>query len=262
MGLTPYADSLVAITLKAKELDTVATKAISEANKLIKQCENALENCKTIKEIVSETTTENEAIDNIEGLVYNDVSKIQSSVYQLYNTTFAPLTWNNYRDRTAALLSDYMYFNKEIEGILAFYEDNLLLIKLPILGERFTRSIAINRTTIPIDYCSFFTDSLTAALLLIENKIPKFKHKNIQYLFVYPVGEQRLFCSDNHDTKSITDAITSFMIGGDSPMSCSFSYLTTQSNAVPEGTYVTVSSGFGISPDFNEILAKWETLLR
>lgn len=112
-----------------------------------------------------------------------------------------------------------------------------------------------------IDYCSFFNNSLLASLLLLEKDIPKSESINIQFLYVYPTNEHLILDSDNHDTKSVTDAITSFILCGDSPCFCSYSYLTTRSDAIPKGTYITVSSGFGKSPNYNDILSKWKDFL-
>lgn len=112
-----------------------------------------------------------------------------------------------------------------------------------------------------IDYCSFFNNSLLSALLLLEKDIPKFESVNLQFLYIYSKSEHLILDSDNHDTKSITDLITSFILGGDAPCFCSYSYLTTRSDAIPKGTYITVSPGFGESPNYNDIFSKWKEFL-
>ena len=92
-------------------------------------------------------------------------------------------------------------------------------------------------------YRDFLKNAIKNAPAFDQYPFEKYRHKTVNYYFVYPRKEMNsLFITDtdNHETKSVTDAICRFLPYGDSGMYTDFFYKTIATDAIPKGTYITV----------------------
>ena len=105
------------------------------------------------------------------------------------------------------------------------------------------------------DYYSFFAPEVERKLGKVFDKIPDFEERNVNILAVYNNPKDRLPDTLNLDIKTIVDALTGSIPGGDEATVCSFSMASVVSNLLPEGVYFTVESGFAIAPSLEGNIA-------
>ena len=65
--------------------------------------------------------------------------------------------------------------------------------------------------------------------------------------------------NDNHETKHVTDGISGFLPGGDSPLSCNFFMSAASSHEIPEGTYITVTPADNGAKRAVDIIDFWKS---
>ncbi len=232
--------------------------ALEDIKNVKKSCNTLLNLCHIYSCRIRNTPEDGCDTETVKAKLTDKYNTIQSTVFRLYSRLFEPLSWTAEDVYSQSTISEFVESNRKIEGIIATIEGEILMIKLPMLSEKTRVKTIVDNRPIVINHFAFFCESLRAELMLLEEKMPHYPKKNIQYIFVYPTNATRILDSDNHDTKAITDTITSFTVGGDTSESCSFSYQTVRSDNIPSGTYITVSPTFGKSPDADEILTKWQ----
>lgn len=101
-----------------------------------------------------------------------------------------------------------------------------------------------------VDYYAFLSQVVAYKMREMDGKIPQFFEKNLNLLAVYPRSIPIIPDADNLDTKTVTDAITNSLPGGDSGRYCTFSRASIHSDELPSGAYFTVTKGFAQAPDF------------
>lgn len=88
-----------------------------------------------------------------------------------------------------------------------------------------------------------------------------FNRKTFHYTFVYPDDEKKSYFiidSDNHETKSVTDAVARFTKGRDDAQYCDFVYTTLLTNELPEGTYLTVFPSMRTTISDEKLIDFWK----
>ena len=256
MGLTP-----VTSILKADEIKKQSESVQKHLEKALAYCKNVERKCTDFMSIHNETAPHrvppNESsMDEIDTLNF----LVRANLFAAYDTLVAPQTFHNQRSAGVAAVDDYLKYNDLIEKIFVAAQDNRLYIKLPLLWGRGRYKAWVKRHRVDYDYLHWFSRNLDSALTLIEETIPTYHMKSIQYLFVFEPSS-RTSDSDNYDTKSISDTIVSHMLGDDSPLQCSFAYASTTSDKLSSGTYIVVSEGLDFSLSIEEQKSIWNTLL-
>lgn len=260
MELNKYSPEVVTAVCKIDDIKKQAEETVIEAKELIAASEKTIKICDKINSICTENDVDFEEFSYENRKLDKAIYKMKDVVFNLYKIVFSVLTWSEQRLFCEAIIEDYLEPNKQIEGIFArVFKDNLL-VHLPILGAKQCRWKTINGAAFPIGSYSFFSNSLEAALRLIDNDIPLYCKKNILYMFVYHSSRMFVIDSDNHDTKVMTDIICSHTEGGDTAKNCSFFFISICDDNLPEGTYITVSEGFGKVPDLQDNLSIWRGL--
>ena len=140
-------------------------------------------------------------------------------------------------------------FDKEILGVEVKYFEGKIVAFLPVLpprGDKFVFSNTTKRYYPKAPFGHPYYDSVARKMPACFSSIPieelkKFKKKLVSFFFVYHTDTKDIPDSDRHDTKTITDAITGWLPGGDAAASCSFFQKTLLTDDVPAGTFVVVS---------------------
>lgn len=101
-----------------------------------------------------------------------------------------------------------------------------------------------------VDYYTFISRVVAYKMMEQDDNIPKFFEKNLNLLAVYSRNIPIIPDADNLDTKTVTDAITNSLPGGDAGRYCTFSRASIHSDELPEGAYFSVTEGFTKAPDF------------
>lgn len=130
----------------------------------------------------------------------------------------------------------------------AWIVEDALLVKTPLAMQKAFGTVYMNHN-IPSSsylYFAFFRRPITLLLdLLYESNRDFFtrsREKTLTFVFNYS-PDSVAKDADNHDTKTITDAITGYFPGGDSAAFCSFFYMSTQLPDLAPGTYIAVRRG-------------------
>ena len=251
-------DSTVFEQVEAMKAQAEAVRKYAHA--IAAQC-NEIENlCTTLTETcVCSSLTESVVMD-ISGELDQAFFSLRLSVFEAYKALVQPQTFGFRRSASVAAVEDFQKYNDSVEKIFACVENDILHIKLPLLWSRGRYKSWGNGGANDYDYLHWFTVNLDAALTLIGDKIPRYRHKNICYLFVADARKTPID-SDNYDTKSITDTIVSHMPGGDSALNCSFVYTSATSAKLDPGTYITVSESKNIMLNIEEQCEGWEHLM-
>ena len=132
-------------------------------------------------------------------------------------------------------------------GIKAAYLDGNIIVWLPRLPpKRYRISPKASKNLYSYGHC--YADEVGYVMSQLSRELdPKilksFTTKTICFYFTYPSNSGQVNDSDNHDTKAITDTITSYLPNGDTAQSCNFFYQTVFSDELRSGTYVVVCTG-------------------
>ncbi len=148
-------------------------------------------------------------------------------------------------DADAPTVSEFWEEHCKVFDVKAAVKDRYLLVKLPPLWGRYTAILCNGKRVYATDSLKWMDWELRSALSKIREQIPLCLKKNICYIHVIPKGDPCPVDNDNYDTKHITDVITTYLIGTDSAMICSFSFYSMRAGELPEGTYAVAS------PDLN-----------
>ena len=144
----------------------------------------------------------------------------------------------------------------------AHLEPEGIFIRLPLLGSRNARPGKKQRERAE---AVLFRDEIVSAIERSEGfqsyDFSRYGSKLIQFLYVYSTTKPHLIIgNDNHDTKSIQDAVVLYLPGGDCGLCCANYSASTVSAAVPEGTYITVVAAENGIMSADDIIQKWVAL--
>ena len=170
-------------------------------------------------------------------------SYAQKRILQLYNIV------EEISDYSEVITSNAHKNVPNSYGICAGYYRNCLVLQLPMLGSRWRKLSSKTKQISAEDaYGTMFHNIILDEIRRLFSKNPDldpelFREKTLTYFFNYSSRDVHIMDSDNHATKSVTDAICSALLGSDSGPSTSFFYATTIVDDLPKGTYVIVSPG-------------------
>ena len=177
---------------------------------------------------------------------YSNVHEFYLSCAQLINNMYRKLVL---ADRYRKIFSDDRNESKaKIFAIKAEIVGENIMIQAPLLASQWGNK-SISRD-------GFFRYGQTFSVEIEEEVykllastdaefLKRFSSKTLNYFFNYPSSVRKISDADNKDTKAITDAITRHFPGGDSPLSCSFSYENIRNDDLPAATFIVVSPGKG-----------------
>ena len=204
--------------------------------------------------------------NEIDDLVQRTIFDIRQNIVDLNRlTTTMSHKYNldNVGSKAAILLSA-----QNGDGVQGLLESEAIYLKMPLLWNR-----QINKKTTKSKAAQFekantvFVNSIEFA---IENHpdfqcydFAKFKEKRFQFLFCYDLQRSksdRIPDNDNHDFKSVQDAIAQFFYGGDSAFSSETVLSSCASSSVDEGTYVTVTKLSDCPISNQRVIEKWAAL--
>lgn len=188
------------------------------------------------------------------------VGRVREYAFCCYKELVTPQTFLGQRAASVAAIEDFQDYNHFAEDIFTDVIEGNLLVKLPLLWNKYEYTRWTNGHKWTYDYLAWFTRNLDSSLTLIDEKIPPLREKHLHYMFVISSRRAQASDSDNYDTKAITDAIVAHTFGGDGALACSFSYCSFADDDLPEGTYITISPGFGNVPDFSLNMHMWKSV--
>ena len=165
---------------------------------------------------------------------------------------------------------DYVKGKKERQeqaktfGVTADYVDGFVVVRTPMLASRWSKSQVVEaRKARNPGFSKMFSEEVAALMVDIERGLSRaeseaFSDKTVNVFFLYGHND-RIADSDNHDTKSIIDAITREFPFEDSATSCSFSFRTIVTKKIPASTFFVLAKGknnFITDKTFAELFAK------
>ena len=187
----------------------------------------------------------------LRNLLDNFISKA-SSIYtgfiSTFPDTFSECSWQNAENQETEEK------NKGGKIVQAAEFKQCVFIKMPILWKRVPRTVTVTSVSYAhscvIDSSPFYTNEIKQALYPFKNLLFCYRETTIMYNFVHPKEQVFAMDNDNYDTKSITDAITSYFLDGDSPRSCRFVYQSFFTDELEPGTYIA------LIPSFDKVATK------
>lgn len=134
--------------------------------------------------------------------------------------------------------------------VLVRLDERAIYIHMPMLWSQNGRRIrGLNNRKIGPDRVTFFREDIAVGFVNSPNfstyNFEKYANKIVHFLYVYSdLSSNKIFVADNdnHETKFVQDAATMYLPNGDSPFSCSTFSSALRSVAIPEGTYLTVTT--------------------
>lgn len=152
-----------------------------------------------------------------------------------------------------------------VYGVDAFLTPEGIFVKTPMLCKRVPFFFNVGRRTICRDHLELFASSVRFAIQnadgFLSYPFADFDKKTVHFLFVYGSDSSSIIDNDNHDTKSVSDAITWFLPGGDAAVNCVFLCSTVIDSRLPEGAYVTATKGRNTQLPEEYIIKKWRSFL-
>ncbi len=156
----------------------------------------------------------------------------------------------------------YRKIARETHAFDAFVEENLLLVRMPMLPSIRAHGVINSGQKRAIFDTPMFVETVRGSVLSVKEKLPKIAKKCITYLFIYRDAAAPHLDSDNHNTKAITDEICSHFEAGDDGFYADFRFFTRASELLPAGTYIAVSAMDGALPAPEHIIELWTARLR
>ena len=170
---------------------------------------------------------------------------IRTRMSLLYDSLSAPYRIGEY-SRYEAERYEIEKFWKQVEGIKCVYENEKFYIRIPMLLQKIVpKSPKDQRLRYPTYYDYFFADVLNNEINAIEKdgfEFTKWIHKTINYCFIYSSEYKQFADSDSHDTKAITDALSSQFPTGDSGLYTTEVFRTFSISDMKTGTYIIINN--------------------
>lgn len=136
---------------------------------------------------------------------------------------------------------NYSLFLDPVCGFRVQLIDDIIIAAIPMLLPR-----SYSHKIVAEDYGHAYTASLSYVMSRFVDSTPpqqlqKYVFKTVSLIFVFPDDDQ-IPDADGFDTKSVIDAVTGHLPGGDSGPFCSFYF---RSTVVPKikGTFILISPG-------------------
>lgn len=126
---------------------------------------------------------------------------------------------------------------RETHAFDAFVEENLLLVRMPMLPSIRAHGVINSGQKRAIFDTPMFVETVRGSVLSVKEKLPKIAKKCITYLFIYRDAAAPHLDSDNHNTKAITDEICSHFEAGDDGFYADFRFF------MPAAVYVVPQGG-------------------
>lgn len=208
---------------------------------------------------------EADIMTNIQSVSDNVFAALRNAANNLYGVSAFPPSVSAMNSPEKEEARHYEEIIIPSDQVLAFLEPNAIFVKTPMLWSRNNRKVrGSGGRTIGPDHTAFYRDAVQYSIKNSPNYLAYnfsvFKEKIIHYLYVYhdlPNNKIYLVDNDNHESKSVTDAIAHFLPCGDEPLSCDFYFTAAVTKSIPEGTYVTVTpKGLGMKST-KEIFSFW-----
>ena len=127
------------------------------------------------------------------------------------------------------------------DQVAACLTENAIHIRLPMLGNRQSRSQNYVKDTMFADDVRY---AIRSAPEYDAYDFSRIQNKIITVLFLYDSESARrgwIADSDNHEIKYVLDAVSSYLPGGDSPLTTAIFLTTAVSDKLQKGTYICVS---------------------
>lgn len=235
----------------------------------------------TLRRSISETETTMQIVNNLRTLrsfgaavqanelaanaLQNSVSSARNTCLRLYKSSAKlPLKGLSEKEKEALECAAGGNFGFENEVSISI-QSSAILVKTPLLWVR-DLSQRSGKLKGPDDPERFQIFSHTVHQKMLESdlyevvNLADFQEKTIQFLFVYnqkPNAKIFVLDNDNHLTKYVQDAVIILLPGGDSGLSATNYRSSIVTNAVPEGSYLVVSSGRNSPWPEDKIIAFW-----
>lgn len=248
--------------LAAHALKEQAKNTRKYGEKLVKRCLQIEAMCDSF--IVENSAKEAADFDDKGAWLSSTIALVgEARLYSfcIYEELTKPQTFSNQIPAGVAAVDAFLCFNDQIERIFTTVVDGILYIKLPLLWTKYAYKSRMNGNFVRSDYLHWFTRNLDTSLSMIADKMPHFKEKNIHFMYVISCDRVDASDTDSYDTKAIIDTIASHTLGGDGAFVCSHSACSIREDNLPEGTYITVSPNFGMTPVLHENVQRWNDLL-
>lgn len=183
--------------------------------------------------------------DNSSDKTAKNAQKIMTELLRFVDIMYAEIGdfECDFADETGILLSDYGVCDRMLKGVELRVAEDCLILKTPHLISRNQRFTAAANGAFSKDHSAVFQREVAEKM---KDAPPRFKsllNKTILCVFVYAPNRQYIPDADNLDTKTVIDAITAEMYGGDSGDCCSFIKTAIRSDVIQEGSFFLVYSG-------------------
>lgn len=179
-------------------------------------------------------------------------SYLHKGIESIYLTATQPLSGE------LAVIEKNQRESAHMFGIHAELINGNLIVRMPMLGSMYRRRSDGSRPyghMFAVEVESVVRELITT---LDQEVIEKFQKKTLIYCFVYSQEDRYVLDSDNHDSKTITDAVCAPFLSTDSGCSTMFCYRTIITDSLQPGTYIVLSPGMGSIPDL-DILSSFGT---
>lgn len=151
------------------------------------------------------------------------------------------------------------------EKVSAFFSADRLYVRCPLLRAKrysFVYSKSGNTNFLTLN-SKFFCEAIAKKTreILFRDELDKtalFQHKTIQFLFIYSLSSAaKMLDNDNHDIKTILDSVCAGIASTDNPTTTSILLESIESDAVSEGTYITISPGIHSFIEPTAVINAW-----
>lgn len=187
---------------------------------------------------------------SFENLLKSD-AEISGVLEKMYSLLSPPIiTFPRLPDReiTSKYLDNVCIPAEKVSG---FFLADRLYVRCPLLrAKKYSLVYSKSGNTNFLSLNSkFFCEAVAKKTreILFQDKLDKtalFQHKTIQFLFVYSLSSaSKMLDNDNHDIKAILDSVCAGIASTDNPATTSIILESIESDAVSQGTYITISPG-------------------
>lgn len=260
------------------------TIPVYEAEQMLTDTKDAVAKCKKIMNVLKLRLERSESKLDIEeraaaackgNYLSTDIQEISEETFSSFRYAVNDMQYLSalppYILRSDNVQAATSLYYKEVilpaDRVMAALEDDAIYVRTPMLWSRNNRKVrGANNRTIGPERCVIYRDSVEEAIRLCPNfstyDFAKFDMKLVHYLFIYrdlPTNKQFVIDNDNHETKHVTDGISGFLPGGDSPLSCNFFMSAASSHEIPEGTYITVTPADNGAKRAADIIDFWKS---
>ena len=248
-----YIDEVYRLSEEESDLSIKIQKAAMEINHISSNFR--AENNK-LREITSKEYFSLEEAKKLHELV----TKYRSEVLQKSSFIYLKLQENGVREKLMEW--DENYSDLLSDEIWVAISNEKIYAKTPRINKTFNHTAIRKGAAYTKNYYSFFAPEVKRKLGMMMDKIPSFGRRNVNVLAVYNNPRDNMPDTLNLDIKTIIDALTCFLPGGDEATICSFSMASVASTFLPEGTYFTVENGFSIAPRLEENMMALKKVFR